>query len=388
MDLVRLAHYPFLQEARQAVRDAGIGVDDVLSSALYEGVRRRAVERVKAAMGAVLPPANVVDDRSALLELLAHPVARMLVVACGERTLLTKYAELEAGQVQQALQKDHASLPEILAALEIPAVEEVTAWRLHVTDYLRLAPSQPDWKLVTKSVARGHVSLATNDLVRLVREALASRIAGELAAESERPFPSDLRKTLGPQLDQLAKPLEEAREAWTQGDFGPVQPQLFPPCIKEIFDGLRRGENAAHHARFAFATFLHTVGWNAEQILDYLSATPNFDREKSRYQIQHVSGEKGVEAYTPPSCATLQTHGVCPLAKRDGLCHKIKHPLSYYRAQLRFAQKDIARAAQLAKTSRGAARNQDAGAVEKPGMAPEANPTQKAPDGMDKRGHP
>jgi DNA primase large subunit len=148
-------------------------------------------------------------------------------------------------------------------------------------------------------------------------------------------------------LEGLAPKLEEAREAWSQGDFGPVQPELFPPCIKEIFESLKRSENVPHHGRFAFATFLHTVGWNSEQILDYLASTPNFDREKSRYQIEHVTGGKSVQAYTPPGCATMQTNGVCPLAKRDGLCFKIKHPLNYYRAQLRFRRQDEEKATAL-----------------------------------------
>ncbi|MCA1812207.1 MAG: hypothetical protein LC623_09395, partial [Halobacteriales archaeon] len=53
-------------------------------------------------------------------------------------------------------------------------------------------------------------------------------------------------------------------------------------------------------------------------------------------------------AYTPPGCGTMQTNGVCPLAKRDGLCFRIKHPLSYYRSQLRSMQRDQERAAALA----------------------------------------
>jgi hypothetical protein len=34
---------------------------------------------------------------------------------------------------------------------------------------------------------------------------------------------------------------------------------------------------------------------------------------------------------------------VCPLDKRDGLCFKIKHPLSYYRARIRFQERDHAK---------------------------------------------
>ncbi len=346
MELVRLAHYPFLPEVRDAVREQGIALEDVLSSRLYSGVRERAVARVRAALGDVLPANLVLDDRAAVLELLSVPIARMLIVRLNEKVLRDRYAAMEAGQVQQHLNHDaDDALEAALVVCGIPAIEDGDAYRLHVTDYLRLTPSGPDWKLVVRTVEKGHVRLERAELVRLVHEALSRRISDELDAESKKPLPEQIVSLLLPLEATLRPELEEARTNWNTGDFGPVQPNLFPPCIKEIFDALRRGENAAHHARFAFATFLHTVGWNAEQILDYLSTTPNFDREKSRYQIEHVSGEKGVGAYTPPGCATMQTNGVCPLDRRDGLCFKIKHPLSYYRAQLRFHKKDIEAAA-------------------------------------------
>ncbi|HJQ92729.1 MAG TPA: hypothetical protein VJ874_00415, partial [Candidatus Thermoplasmatota archaeon] len=192
--------------------------------------------------------------------------------------------------------------------------------------------------LVLRTVDKGQVKVDRKDAIRLVQEALARRIVEELEAERGKPMPGPVQDALEPLVERLTPKLDAARESWTTGDFGPVQPDLFPPCIKEVFEALKRRENVPHHGRFALATFLNTIGWGAEQILDYLSATPNFDREKSRYQIEHVTGQKGVGAYTPPGCATMQTNGVCPLDKRDSVCFTIKHPLSYYRKQLRRQQ--------------------------------------------------
>lgn len=363
MELVRLAYYPFLPEVRQVVREAGIGLDELLSSTLYSGVRSRAQARVRAAMGAVLPPVVVVDERVAILELMSVPLARMLVVYFGDKILRDKYAAMEAGQVQQHLNQDPQALEPAVDALGISvAATREGKFRMHMADYLRLAPGEPAWKLVVVPVVKGHVLLDRFQVNRLVREALAKRIAEELEAETKKGLSADLKAAIERLAVSLQPDLEEARKHWNTGDFGPVQPHLFPPCIKEIFDALRRAENVAHHGRFAFATFLHTVGWNSEQILDYLSTTPNFDREKSRYQIEHVSGDKGVQAYTPPGCATMQTNGVCPLDKRDGLCHKIKHPLQYYRAQLRFQKRDLDAAGASDPTEEGANTASSAGA--------------------------
>lgn len=346
--LVRLAYYPFLPEVRAAVRDAGADLDAVLTSPLYEAARRRAVERVEGALADGFKPANVTDERGALHELLSVPIARMLCVALAEKVLVARYAAAEARRVAAVLATDDdpEAVDRCAQALGLPLLAVEAGWRLHVSEYLQAAPlSDPEWKLIRRQLDRGHVVVDRADAVRLVEEALRRRIAQDLDAERTKPLPEPVKQALAPLLARLAPRLEEARESWTTGDFGPVQPGLFPPCIKELFEMMRRAEMVPHHGRFAFATFLGTIGWNSEQIMDYMSTLPNFDREKSRYQIEHVTGQRGVDKYTPPGCGTMQTNGVCPLDKRDGLCFKVKHPLSYYRAKLRFAANDAAKAA-------------------------------------------
>lgn len=350
-ELVRLAYYPFLPEVRDAVRAAGPDLGALLGSPLYLGARLRAKERIEGALGEGFQAATILDERSALLELLSIPVARMTAVLLGDKTLIARYAAAEAARARATLARDPdpEALPRAAAALNIPIEATEQGYRLHFSDYIRLAPTHnAEWKLIRRSLDRGFMLLAPAELARLCEEALSRRIVDELDAERAKPLPQEAKDALAPLVASLEPKLEEARANWTTGDFGPVQPQLFPPCVKEIFDSLKRNENVPHHGRFAFATFLHTVGWNSEQILDYLSATPNFDREKSRYQIEHVSGAKSVQAYTPPGCGTMQTNGVCPLAKRDNLCFRIKHPLSYYRSQLRRQQRDLEAAAALA----------------------------------------
>ncbi|MHB1261189.1 MAG: hypothetical protein ACYC2H_05680 [Thermoplasmatota archaeon] len=335
--LVRLAFYPFLPEVRQAVRELGPDLQDVLTSPLHAAVRARACDRIEGALGEGIPNMLVMDERTAMQELLSVAVARMLCVALAEKQLTTRYAQAEARRAHDALtaDEDPEALPTAAAAVGLPLVEDGEAFRMHFADYLKAAPSESSWKLVLRTVEKGQVRVDRKDAIRLVQEALARRITEELEGERGKPMPGPVQDALEPLVEKVTPKLDAARESWTTGDFGPVQPDLFPPCIKEVFEALKRRENVPHHGRFALATFLNTIGWGAEQILDYLSATPNFDREKSRYQIEHVTGQKGVGAYTPPGCATMQTNGVCPLDKRDAVCFTIKHPLSYYRKQLR-----------------------------------------------------
>jgi len=323
------------------------------TSPLHEAVRRRAAERVDGALGKGIPPARILDERDALQELLSLPVARMLIVLLGDRILASRYAEAEAARVAVTLRadRDDGRLSEAAAALGVAVQAEEGVWRIALAAYLAAAPAEPGWKLVERTVDRGQIRLARDELVALVQESLERRLLAEMEAELKRPVPEEVRMALRPLVEALQPKLEAARETWNTGDFGPVQPGLFPPCVKELFERMKRAENIPHHGRFAFTTFLNTVGWGATEIMDYLAATPNFDREKSRYQIEHITGQKGVEAYMVPNCSTMQTNGVCPLEKRDGLCFKIKNPLSYYRAKIRFQRLDEEKAARVAGTS-------------------------------------
>lgn len=348
-DLVRLAYYPFLPEVRDAVREAGPDMGQVLGSMIYENVRQRGSQRVEGALAdRMVKAVPITDERGALQELLSVPVARMLCVLLADRTLIHRYAGAEAARLEQTLRQDPASMPDIAQHLGVPVQENGAGWRIHFSDYLRLAPThEPEWKLILRPVDRGWVPLSGPSVARLCREALEHRIETQLMEEVRRPVHEEVRAALQPYVDALEPKLAEARENWNTGDFGPVKRELFPPCILEIFADMKAGKMIPHHGRFAIASFLATIGMSVDDIMDFFREIPNFDPEKSRYQIEHIAGDRGVDKYTPPGCATMQTHGICPLEKRDNLCFKIKHPLSYYRARIRFQMQDEQKAKHL-----------------------------------------
>ncbi len=354
MDLVRLAYYPFLPEVPGAVAEVGPDMGQVLTSGIYDGVRRRGVARIIGAMDErTIPPVTITDERGALAELLSVPIARMLVTIIGDRTLRRYYAEAEGRRLEEVLKQDLDSIPTIVEALDVGVLPAGDAWRIHISDYLRVAPThETEWKLILRPVERGWVSLSSLSVARLCRQALAVRIETELETEAKKPVHEQVQDALQPYVDELGPKLEEAREKWNTGDFGPVRRELFPPCVSELFNQMRDGKMIPHHGRFAMASFLGTIGMTVDDVMDYFKEIPNFDPEKSRYQIEHILGDRGVDGYTPPGCGWMQTNGVCPLDKRDNLCMKIKHPLSYYRAQLRFRQQDEEKAAKIIEHER------------------------------------
>lgn len=346
MELVRLAYYPFLPEVRDAARELGPDIPSLLTSNMHAGIRKRAMRRLIGALeDRTIPDVEIRNDRDALAEIMSLPVARMLAVLLGDRTLIGRYAQAEGRRLAGVLAGDSDSLEAVAEHLGVQVERTDAGWRIHFSDYLASAPvSEPGWKLVLQPLKSGWLTVDDDKLGQLCRHALAARIQGELDDELKHPVHDEVRVALQSYVDVLGPMLAEARQNWQTGDFGPVQDHLFPPCIRQIFEDMKAGVVITHHARFAIASFLATVGMTAEDIQDYFRAIPNFDPDKSRYQITHIAGEQGVEKYTPPGCATMQTNGVCPLEQRDNLCFKIKHPLSYYRAKIRFQKQDQTKA--------------------------------------------
>jgi DNA primase large subunit len=136
-----------------------------------------------------------------------------------------------------------------------------------------------------------------------------------------------LQEYLGPLKEQL-----DIIRARDRVDLGHVEEGAFPPCIKKMLTEVAKGTNLAHSARFALVSFLLQINMTAVEIVSLFNTSPDFDEERTRYQVEHIAGASGT-SYKPPACATMATYGNCP--GEDELCRKIRHPLSYYERRMR-----------------------------------------------------
>jgi len=76
---------------------------------------------------------------------------------------------------------------------------------------------------------------------------------------------------------------------------------------------------------------------SVDEILNLFNISPDFDAEKTRYQIEHIAGATG-NVYKPPACDTMRTYGNC--IGKDRLCEKINHPLGYYEKRIYLKNKE------------------------------------------------
>jgi DNA primase large subunit len=163
----------------------------------------------------------------------------------------------------------------------------------------------------------------------LIEQALTDKISSELPL----PVNDEILDAFKSQIEEIREILEEERRRKPAVEMGRLSITRFPPCMKKLLEMIRAGENVPHSGRFALVAFLHTLGMDSEEILRTFSSSPDFDESKSRYQIQHISGEISGTEYTPPECSTMKSYGIC--FDPDDLCARewMTHPLKYYRAK-------------------------------------------------------
>ncbi len=192
--------------------------------------------------------------------------------------------------------------------------------KVHVSSYLRGAVKIRDekWRLLNRVVCGGWVELTEKEIVRLMEEVIRDKIEKSISI----PLPSNI-------LDRVNKIISKSEIDKIDINL-PVDLNCFPPCMKKILSDLQNGVNIPHTARFALTSFLLNVGMSVEDIVKLFSSAPDFDEEKTRYQVEHIAGLRGKGSeYMCPSCETMKTYHNC-IAD----CN-VSNPLVYYTRKVR-----------------------------------------------------
>jgi len=317
-----LSEYPFAHEAADRVKETGYSLDNLLERRGLRPVRKRALDRVLEAIRG-----EIVDESAhPLAELLSYPLARAMVSCVGDDFLVRRYALAEAKLASRKMRgEDTADLIQLAQDLGVHPVRGEKGLELHFAEYLKAAHRMrsPSWKLVNRPLRKGWVSVTAQDLIRLLEERARDEIQKGLPLQVPIKICEKLRNYTFQIQEELAATRSE--EVF---DLGEVTEEAFPPCIKLMLSQVAGGMNLAHTARFALTSFLLHIGMSVDEVVQVFNNSPDFDEERTRYQVDHISGKSGT-TYKPPSCATMATYGNCP--GEEGMCKWVNHPLNYYR---------------------------------------------------------
>ncbi|MGB3921432.1 DNA primase regulatory subunit PriL [Methanothrix sp.] len=325
---MRISDYPFTQEAAEAVRGKNISLDSLLYRSLFQAVRSRAAERLRGAIGEAIPEGGAKSESEQLFELLSYPLARVMVSCLNDPLLLRRYALAEAKLAFKRMQQEKEGLVVLANDLGINP-QGPGPWKIHFSEYIRAAyrMRSPKWKLANRDLADGYLTVTDVELRRLLEEAIRERVLRGLPVPVDEGLCQSLEEYLAPARREL-----EALAARQKVDLGEVREGAFPPCIKKMLADVSRGTNLAHSARFALVSFLLQINMTPEEVIALFAASPDFDQDRTRYQVEHIAGATGTR-YKPPACATMATYGNCP--GEDDLCRRVRHPLSYYERRSR-----------------------------------------------------
>ena len=329
MDLPVLARYPFLREASGYIRAEGISLEELLTDPAYARARALGRGRVLEALERGAPPERVpVAEGDRLAQLLAYPVARILVSAVADTYLIRRYALREAVAAEARLGADLDDLVlRVAAELGVDLRRADGAFRLHFADFLRHTSTMREtpWKLINQRLDAGYVRLRREKAVRVLRNAVQRRI------EEGLPIPVNdaILEAFRGDLAEIRGILDAKKVAFKADDIGKVSITRFPPCMYNLLAQIQAHENVPHMGRFAIVSFLHHIGMGNEDIFRVFGDVPDFAVDVTKYQIDHITGTTSPTEYTPPECSTMKSYGLCP--GPDRICLTIKHPLSYYR---------------------------------------------------------
>jgi len=331
-ELSVLAKYPFLADTRQYIKDNGPSVVELLHDLPYERARLIGIERLDNAFkNRDVGQRSLATDTDCIMEILSYPLARMVVVCIGDPYFKKRYALGEAHHVYTSLLDESTQfLLEIAEELNVTVRFDTENNKLSIffKDYLRNAPTRyKEWKMVNRGINAGYLTISNKDLSRILLEVLRERINQELLARNcdtaaSKVFVEDIKRFQN--MLALQKKKIEATPV------GKVSIEKLPPCMKDILSAIQSGENVPHMGRFALVAFLSSLKLNMNDILKLFSTAPDYQEDKTRYQVEHITGVSSSTEYKCPGCDKMRTYGICPMEKMDDLCKKVRHPLTYY----------------------------------------------------------
>ncbi|NYT02067.1 MAG: DNA primase large subunit PriL, partial [Methanosarcinales archaeon] len=264
--------FPFSSQAAEHVRAADYSLDSLLNKRGFLPVRKRAAERVRGAVEGEIPG----EYSHGEVELLSYPLARVMVSCLGDEYLFRRYALAESKLAHRRMQKSREDLPVLARDLGIGPVAQGDLFRLHFTEYLPAASRMhsPRWKLVNRALRGGHLTVTSEELIRLLEEMVRERVLNGLPLAVEEKICQELSLY----LDPIRLELEEAKNR-NRVDLGPVEEGAFPPCIRAMLAQVAAGVNLAHTARFALTSFLLRIGMDVDQVVGIFNTSPDFDEE-------------------------------------------------------------------------------------------------------------
>lgn len=322
--LIFAQKFPFSERAKSYLKDSKLSLEDVSESE----IKRAAliISRAFSGKNYVLDAINA-GEEIYRREIIAYPISRLIVSAMSTKNMNEKFANLIRKKTFSEIVNDTKSKEICLDLAEDfklkYGIEENFFVSISLLDYLENYFIDEETKIVNKIVSKGKVYLNINDFARFLSEKAYAKVVESLPIQGEN---------IPKKFVQLAKNISSQVYSLQQKDFeekisGKIDPNLFPPSMKNLYEKQLSGEKLTYYERLAIGGFLQQVGMQKQEMLNFFSKSPDFKKHIAEYHINRIY-EKGLSA---PSYKKMGEFGI--IVSKDE--KKFVHPVKYYLSQIR-----------------------------------------------------
>ena len=267
----------------------------------------------------------IIKVTSIFPSILSYGMSRM-IVSCTSPFIINKYANSET---EKAIRHLTSELPHVRKAVEEELGFDKNSRRILLKDYipLHLTKHGSQYKLINCNIIKGNISFNENmDVMAVLREKIRAKIMRKMPLTVN----PDVKELFGTIISEITSRSDEINST----NFGEVEHDDFPPCIKTIISAVKAHENPTHAGRFTLVSFCNKIGMTPTEIVALFQTVKDFQVATTLYQVEHILGKHGGTTYAPPACETLKTNNLCRCGN-DPLCNRVKHPVGYYSAMKR-----------------------------------------------------
>jgi len=298
-----LSHFPFLKKSSEHIKDLFPSIDILLGEEKGKYLTELALGRISQALASK----RTIETRFSIRdedEIASYVLSRIIASCINDRQLIDRLTRYEAERAYVFLHSEQGSedgergwnenakiddsgYSRIARYLAAEFRLDIAADRIPLADYVELvAPlHESRFKLVNRRVGRGVVEIRREERYELLRERISVILGPELPYKVPKPV-----------CEKIAPVAEKIKAEYQQQmlqNFGTIEESAFPPCIQTLITALTAGTNLTHAGRFSLTTFLHAIGMDVPGIAELYGRSPDFDVEKTMYQVEHITGRGG-----------------------------------------------------------------------------------------------
>ncbi|MFX0008133.1 MAG: hypothetical protein ACFFA7_01805 [Promethearchaeota archaeon] len=354
-------------EADDSFGDAADFIKEIFSSDEIDILRAKTLNIFLAAFDNIETiPEGIEDD----LNIDLYIILRILLYVLDNKSISNRVANLYSKATYNQLNKEndfildfiykdldykilYEAQPTIYKKKTVKDLQEIhsTNFKISYIDYIKLASKLKDEyrKLINNALLGGYVYLRPENLNRLIQEHVRTKILSEkdrnlanIKILKEKLLKISSFKEIFDEITTLWEKKKDEFKTRLDIEFEKEKGsrKLFPPCVQEILSKAKEGRNLIHTERLYILWFLNALNYSEEEIIDVFSTLPDFDREKTTYQVKYAI-KKG---YIPYSCKSLKSYDLC-LANQD----KLKICVEGYYSKMQEEQKFISNPVQYVR---------------------------------------